>query len=265
MNEARPLRVLVADDEPLGCERLQSLLNQHEGVEVVGIAEDGPSAIEAIRNLHPDLVFLDIEMPGCSGLEVVRTIGADAMPATILVTAYDHYAPEGFELAAMDYLVKPYSDERFEEALRRGRRRVALESLARLRGQLHVLLDEPGGAPPARSDPEYLTRLAISMHGRVRIVPVCDIDFIEASGPYAEVRAGGERYLVRHSLQSLEEQLDPADFLRIHRSVIVRLDRVQMLLREGGGHYEVVLHDGTRLRVGRTRREELEQRLGRIE
>lgn len=257
-----PLRVFIADDEPLSCERVCHLLEPHEDVDIVGVAEDGPSAIEGIRKLHPDLVFLDVEMPGCTGLEVVRTIGPTAMPVTILITAYDQYALEGFQLEAMDYLVKPFSDERFESALGRARRQVALESLARLKDQLHVLFDQPGAADPPT---EHLTRLAISMHGRVKVLPVHEIDYISASGAYAEVVAGSERHLVRHSLQSLADQLDPNDFFRIHRSAIVRLDRVEMLLREGGGHCEVVLRDGTTLPVGRTRKDELEQRLGRIE
>jgi two-component system, LytTR family, response regulator len=258
------LRVLIADDEPLGGERIAHLLEDYEDIEVVKVVEDGPQAISAIRTLRPDLVFLDIEMPGCSGLEVVREIGPEAMPTTIFVTAYDEHAAEGFQLAALDYLVKPYADERFDEALRRARKRIALESLGRLRERLQILLDLDDGIEP-RPSGSYLTRIAVSMRGRVKVIPVADIDYISASDTYAELAAGSERHLVRQPLQTLEQQLDPDEFIRIHRSTIVRLDRVKLLVRGGGGQCEVVLVDGTRLKVGRTRKEELERRLGRIE
>ena len=282
---ARPLRVLVVDDEPLARQRLEDLLGHEPNVTLVGTAGDGVEAVEAIRTLAPDLVFLDIQMPGRTGLDVVREVGVDAMPATIFVTAYDQHALRAFELAAVDYLVKPFDDERFEQAFRRARRRVELREVERLRGQLLAVLQggapapaaigeapaaatapaAAGEAPPAQLHAGrggYLERIAVEMRGKLRVVPVGEIDYIVASGPYAELYVADRRLLIREAMQTLEERLDPAMFLRIHRSVIVRLDLVDTLHKGAGGDYEVQLKSGVRLRVSRSRREELERRLG---
>lgn len=272
MPEPEPLRVAIVDDEPLGRERIDHLLEDEPGVEVVARVEDGEAAVEAIRELEPDLVFLDIEMPRMSGIDVVREVGPQSMPCTVFVTAYDQYALQAFDLAAVDYLVKPFSDERFQEAFRRARRKVDLEDLSSLRERLRAVLDggalsEEGAdspASPASSDSSYLKRIAVQKRGRMRVVPVSEIDYISASGVYAELHVGSETHLVRTSLRALEEQLDPEEFFRIHRSEIVRLDRVELLLRESGGTYQVQLESGEKLPVGRSRREELEGRLGRI-
>jgi two-component system, LytTR family, response regulator len=261
----RALRVLIVDDEPLGWSRIADLLADRRDVHLVGVAEDGRAAVTAIRTLAPDLVFLDVQMPECNGLDVVREVGPTAMPATVFVTASDQYAVQAFQLAAVDYLLKPYSDERFEDAFLRARRRVDLEGLDSLRAQMLRLLsgDEGrGGAPVVNSAPaSFLERIPVHSRGRMRVICVKDIDYIKASGVYAELHVGPDQYLIRESLCSLEEQLDPEQFFRIHRSEIVHLDRIDMLLRGGGGDYEVQLKNGTRLRVGRSRKEELEQRL----
>ena len=273
----KPLRVLVVDDELLARQRLEDLLRREPDVELVGTADTGTAAAEAIGALRPDLVFLDVQMPGQTGLDVVRAVGPAAMPATIFVTAYDQYALQAFELAAVDYLVKPFDDERFEQAFRRARRTIELEEIGRLRGQLLAVLQGQGGvapgappapsvAPPSGTSPSgtsrYLERIAVEMKGKVRVVPVAQIDYITASGPYAELHAGDRRYVIREAMQTLEERLDPERFMRIHRSVIVRLDLVETLLRGAGGDYEVLLKGGARLRVSRSRREALERRLG---
>jgi two-component system LytT family response regulator len=265
MPDRRRLRVLIVEDEPLGKERLLDLLEEQPDAEVVGTAENGEAAVEMIRSLQPDLVFLDVQMPRKSGLDVLREIGPAAMPATVFVTGFDRYALAAFEFAAVDYLVKPYSDERFEEAFHRAKRRIELEGIESLREQLLRLLqgEETSTSPSTASRPAYLRRLAVQMRGRMIIVPVEEIDYITASGVYAEVVAGKNRYLIRESLQALEEQLDPEEFMRIHRSELVRLDRVEMVVRTGSDH-EIQLKSGVRLRVGRSRRHELEQRLGRL-
>ncbi len=272
MPEPRRIRVLIADDEPLARQRLEDLLRHEAGVDIVGTAADGAAAIEAIRTQHPDLVFLDVQMPGATGLDVVRAVGADRMPATIFVTAFDRHAVAAFDLAAVDYLVKPFDDERFEQAFRRARRMIELEEVSRLRGQLLAAL-QGDGAPPAREPaPEaprtasssggWLERIAVEMRGKVRVIPVTEIDYITASGPYAELHVAGKRYLIREAMQTLEERLDPHVFFRIHRSAIVKLALVDTFLRGAGGDYEVQLKDGTRLRVSRSRREALEKLLG---
>ena len=269
---ATSLRVLVADDELLARQRLEDLLRREPKVELVGSVDNGTAAIEAIRTLRPDLVFLDVQMPGATGIEVVRAVGVDRMPATIFVTAFDRHAVEAFDLAAADYLVKPFDDERFEQAFRRARRLIELQQVDRLRDQLLAVLQPravnavqpalqspPGGGPSAG---HYLERIAVEMRGKLRVIPVSSIDFITASGPYAELHVEGRRHLLRETMQTLEERLDPAHFFRIHRSAIVRIDLVDTLLRGAGGDYEVQLKDGTRLRVSRSRREALERRLG---
>lgn len=272
-----PLRVLIADDEPLARQRLEDLLGAEPDVQVVGTAGDGDTAVELIHRLRPDLVFLDVQMPGRTGLEVVRAVGVDAMPATVFVTAYDRHALEAFDLAAVDYLVKPFDDERFEQAFARARRLVELRQMGELRQQLIAVLGATGStttaagapatapsaaAPKAGERPRYLERIAVEMKGKVRVVPVAEIDYITADGPYAELHVGDRRYVIRESMQSLEERLDPDQFFRVHRSALVRLDLVDTLLKAPGGDYELVLRTGARLRVSRSRREALERRLG---
>jgi two-component system LytT family response regulator len=261
-----PIRVLVVDDELLARERIMDLLAHEPGVEMVGTADNGIAAVDAIRGKSPDLVFLDVQMPGKTGLDVVREIGADRMPATIFVTAFDQYALRAFDLAALDYLVKPFDDERFEQAFRRARQLIELREMGKLREQLLAVLQhgsqEPASSRPATESSDYLERIAVEMRGKVRVVPVEQIDYITADGPYAELHTGDKTHLIRETMQTLEERLDPRHFVRIHRSAIVRLQLVDTLLRGAGGDYEVQLKSGLRLPVSRSRREELEKRLG---
>lgn len=282
------IRVLLVDDEEFNRLRLRDLLDAESDVDIVGEAADGVEAVEQIRALRPDLVFLDIRMPGLSGLDVVRQVGVDLMPATVFVTAYDQHAVEAFRLAALDFLVKPFDDERFAQTLQRARKLVVMNDLATMRARLlEVLAPSPvsavveGAAPDTTgaitgpgpgsgpgtgtghgSGGGYLERIAVEAQGTIKPVAVADIDYILASGPYAELVVAGRRHLVRESMQSLEDRLDPQRFLRIHRSVIVRLDRVEGLKRGAGGDGEVLLKGGGRLRVSRTRREALERWLG---
>jgi two-component system LytT family response regulator len=265
-----PLRVLIVDDEPLGRQRVAGLLRKERGVEIVGMIGDGVSAVEAIRSLAPDLVFLDVQMPGMSGLEVVRTIGPADMPTTVFVTAYDKHALAAFDLAAIDYLVKPFDDERFEESFRRARRMARLEEGSRLRDRLLAVLQETGGQAPTPKTPtragagaraRYLERIPVESRGKVRFIPVADIDYILASGPYAELVVGERKHLIREAMQNLENQLDPTRFFRVHRSAIVQLDRVDALLKAPGGDCDVQLRNGVKIKIARSRREELEKRL----
>jgi len=248
----RKLRVVIADDEPLARQRIEDLL---PNAEIAGTASSGDEAVDIIRRTRPDLVFLDVQMPGKTGLEVVEAIGADQMPATIFVTAFDQFALKAFEVAAVDYLLKPFDDERFAQALERARKSIELQETGRMTRRLLEFLRQE---PPK----EFLDRIPVESRGQVRVVPVDSIDYITASGPYAELHAGDKTYAVRERMQTLEEQLDPSIFFRIHRSAIVRLDRIDTLLHRPGGDYAVRLKDGTVLDVSRARRDELEQRLG---
>lgn len=263
----QPLRVLIVDDEPLARQRLEDLLQQQANVELVGMVDNGKAAVEAIQQLAPDLVFLDVQMPGLTGVEVVQTVGPDRMPAVIFVTAYDQYALKAFDVAAVDYLLKPFDDERFEQAFERARLMITLRTVNILRDRLMALLQgSPAPASPASASPatatRYLERIAVDMRGQVRVVPVAEIGYISASGPYAELHVGTDTFVIRERIQTLEERLDPARFFRIHRSIIVRLDLIDALLYSAGGDYAVRLKDGKRLKVSRNRCEELEQRLG---
>ena len=255
------VRVAIIDDEPLARQHVADRLAHEENVEVAGEADNGLAAIELIRTARPDIVFLDVQMPGLDGLDVVDTIGPDEMPATIFTTAFDQYAVQAFDRAAVDYLLKPFDDERFSQAFRRARKTLELREVDRMARRLRSLLQEEAAT---RTEPsaEYLDRITVESRGQVRVVPAAKIDYITASGPYAELHVGDRAYAVRERMQTLEERLDPALFLRVHRSVIVRLDRVDVMLRSPGGDYAVRLKDGTKLSVSRARREELEKRLG---
>ncbi len=261
MSARSPVRLLIADDEPLARQRLEDLISAEPDVEIVGYAEDGRQAVKMIRDTNPDLVFLDVQMPGLNGMEVVKTVGPENMPTVIFVTAYDQYAIKAFDVAALDYLLKPFDDDRFHQAFERAREAVELRGVNELRDRLSALLSETAsekGAPTRK----YVERLAVEMRGQVRVVPVATIDFITASGSYAELHVGDDTFVIRERMQTLEERLDPEVFFRIHRSAIVRLDQIDVLLFSGGGDYAVKLKDGRNLKVSRGRKEELEERLG---
>jgi two-component system LytT family response regulator len=263
--DAAPIRALIVDDEPLARERLQELLDEAPAVTVVGTAEDGLDAVENIREKAPDLVFLDVQMPGMNGIDVIEEIGADDMPVTVFVTAYDQYAIKAFDLAAVDYLLKPFDDERFEQALRRAREQIANRADEAISERLLHLLQERDSSLLDEENPRdepYLERIAVQGRGKARIVPVDDLTHITADGSYAELHTDDDTYVIRERMKTLAARLDPDMFVRVHRSAIVRLDEVELILRGGGGNYAVRLKDGTRLSVSRSRVDELQDRLG---
>jgi two-component system LytT family response regulator len=259
MPDTKTLRVVIADDELLARQRIEDLLAKDPSVAVVGTASNGPEAVATIRKLVPDLVFLDVQMPGMTGFEVVAAIGPDQMPVTIFVTAFDQFALKAFEVAAIDYLVKPFDDERFAQALARARKTIELREVERLTKQLATLLHESAAAPKT----QYLDRIPVEQRGQLRVVPVSKIDYITASGPYAELHVAAKTFAVRERMQTLEEKLDPTLFFRVHRSAIARITLIDALLRAPGGDYAVRLKDGTELPLSRTRREQLEQMMGK--
>lgn len=261
MPETKTLRAVIADDELLARQRIEDLLAHDPSISVVATASNGPDAVTAIRKSAPDLVFLDVQMPGMTGFEVVAAIGADQMPVTIFVTAFDQFALKAFEVAAIDYLVKPFDDERFAQALARARKTIELREVERLTKQLVTLLHESTAPQPPKQ--QYLDRIPVEQRGQLRVVPVSKIDYITASGPYAELHVAGKTFAVRERMQTLEEKLDPALFVRVHRSAIVRITLIDALLRAPGGDYAVRLKDGTELPLSRSRREQLEQVLGK--
>lgn len=266
-----PIRTLIVDDEPAGREGLRHLLRGDPEVVLSGECATGREAAAAIVTGAPDLVFLDVQMPELDGFGVLREVGGARLPVVVFVTAYDSYALRAFDVHAIDYLLKPFTDERFREALERAKRQVRQERLSEMSGRLATLLDDhfapppssagaPVAAPPAAS---YLERLVIKSGGRVTLLRAADIEWIDADGDYVRIHVGKTWHLLRETMKQLEAQLDPARFVRIHRSTIVNLERIRELQPFFRGEYVVVLHSGVTLKLSRGYREHLEATLGR--
>lgn len=253
------LRVLVVDDEPLARERLRSLLAADPEVEFVGERADGRAAVEAVRELAPDLVFLDVQMPLLDGFGVVSSIGADAMPLVIFVTAYDEYAIRAFEVHALDYLLKPFDRPRFEQALERAKEQLVVgEHGGALAAQLRALLAEARFSRDGRNEAD---RLVVRSRGRITFVLVRELDWIEAAGNYARLHVGEETHLMRETMAGLADRLPDAEFVRVSRSAIIRVDRIRELKRLSHGEYAIVLGDGTQVKSSRGYADRLEQLL----
>jgi len=253
------LRLLAVDDERPALEDLVRMLEGLPQVgEVAGAASANDALVKLAEGAPVDGVFLDVRMPGLDGLELGRVLRRfERPPGLVFVTAFDSFAVDAFELAALDYLVKPFDDERFEQALVRGRAHVELREARKLRERLRVMLDVDTGPPSTN----HIQRIPVESRGKVQYIPVEQIDYIAASGPYAEIVVGTRRHLVRETMQSLADSLDPARFMRVHRSAIVPLDHVETLLRGAGGDYELQLKGGHRVRVSRAKRDDVERRL----
>jgi two-component system, LytTR family, response regulator len=253
------ISALIVDDEKPARQRLRDLLEKQPGVRVVGECASGVEAVRLIRETETELLFLDIQMPVMGGFEVVEQVGAALMPVTVFVTAYDSYAVKAFEASALDYLLKPYSDERFDRCLARALAHVRTQRREEMSRRLVNLLAQERADPRASSG--NLERLLVKAGGRVLFLPTEDIDWIEAAGVYVQLHAGGRKFLHRASLNDLEASLDPHRFIRIHRSSIVNISRVQELHPHSHGDYVAVLKDGTRLKLSRSYRPKLETRL----
>jgi two-component system, LytTR family, response regulator len=252
------IRVLVADDQPMARERLVSLLAAEPGVEVTGTASTGEEAVDQIRQSSPDLVFLDLQMPGMDGFKVIETIGVDRMPPTVFVTAYDEYAIRAFDVQALDYLLKPFGRQRFQSALERARKHLERERKGAMAERLAQLLRT--GRPPQSAEG---ARLLIKSGGRVSFVDVDQIDWIEAEGNYVRLHAGDQVHMLRETMNRLIERIGAQRFFRIHRSRIVNITRVKELLIAGGGEYHVVLWNGTKIGLSRLYRDALQEQLTR--
>jgi two-component system LytT family response regulator len=254
-----PLRVLVVDDEPLARSGVAELAGRDPELVVVGQCGDGAGALAAIRSLRPDLVLLDVQLPELDGFELLRRLEPGERPAVVFITAYDHFAVRAFDVHAIDYLVKPFDDTRFAEAVTRAKSAVRDARAGRLNERLSDLLEHLAGAPPADA---WLTRIVVKTGGRVVLVRVDEIDWIEAADYCVKLHVRDKVHVLRESLQALETRLDPARFFRVHRSAIVNLDRVTELPPLFKGEHVVLLRDGTRLKLSRSRRVRLESRLG---
>ena len=250
-------RVLIADDEPLARERLRMLLSKEDWVEIAGECDNGTDAVAAIHKLKPDLVFLDVQMPGSTGFDVIDNVGAARMPAVVFVTAYDRYALRAFDVHALDYLLKPFDRERFQQALRRARQHLDRENAGELERRLLELVQD------LRTTPQRPERFVIKSGGRVFFVRTDEIDWIEAAGNYVKLHVGNDAHLLRETMNALEAQLDPDVFFRIHRCHIVNIERVKELQPWFNGEYVVFLRSGARLTLSRGYREKLQDRIGR--
>jgi two-component system LytT family response regulator len=249
------IRVLVVDDEKPAQTRIVELLEKQPDVEITGVARQGKEAVQLIRSQSPDLLFLDIQMPGMNGFDVLREIAPDQRPLTIFVTGYDKYAIPAFEAHALDYLLKPFSDERFEAALERARNHIRTETAGELGRRFAELLEDQ---VPASGGATRFERIVIKSSGRVMFLDAADIDWIEAAGVYVHLHVGLKSHLYRATLGQLQERLDPKLFVRIHRSAMVNTDRILELQPRTHGDYVVILKNGTELTLSRGYRNQLE-------
>jgi two-component system, LytTR family, response regulator len=245
-------RILVVDDEPLARERLKSLLRGAADVELIGEAGDGREAVEKIRTLKPDLIFLDIQMPELDGFGVLNELNDSERPSVVFVTAYDKFALKAFEVHAVDYLLKPFDKQRFETALKRALDQLARKQPAQINEQLSALLAD------LKTRAQTPERLAVKSEGRVVFVNISDIDWIEAADNYVALHVGKESHLLRETMASLEARI-PKPFLRISRSTIVNTDRIKELQPLFHGDYAVILKDGTKLTLTRGYRDKLQE------
>jgi two-component system LytT family response regulator len=253
---AEPIRVLIADDELPARQRLLDLLHKDTQVGTILQAENGAAAVEIIRAQRPDILFLDVQMPELDGLGVIDAIGAKHLPLTVFVTAYDEHAIRAFEANALDYLLKPFSDERFEATMARIKAR--LDDRGMREFGMRVL--EMVSREPNRE--QRLDRLVVKAAGTTRFIRVVDIEWIEAAGVYVTLHVGAKEVLYRAALNDLTRKLDPMRFVRIHRSAIVNIESVSHLQPISHGEFEVVMKSGSKSRISRTYRAALEKRLG---
>lgn len=239
------IRAVIVDDEAPARDRIRHLLELERDVDVVGEAANGSDACETVRELRPDVLFLDVQMPDVDGLELLVELGDRVPEFVIFVTAYDQYALKAFEHAAVDYLLKPFDPDRFAEAV------------SRVRGAL-------AARAQATAQPNYISRIAVRSGERVLLLKAADIDWVEAQGNYVVLHSAGARYILRDRISAIEARLDPAAFVRIHRSTVVNVDRIRDLHPLFHGEYTVVLTDGTRLTLSRRYRDRLQDRWGRV-
>ena len=256
-----PLDVLIVDDEALARSVIRGLLEKESDACIVGECSNGEEAVRAVAALKPDLVFLDVQMPVLDGFEALARFPREHMPLVVFVTAYDEHALRAFDVHALDYLLKPYDDDRFREALDRARAQHTTQDLTELRSRLLKLLDDAPPDSKAELKTEALERIMIRSGGRVQFVSTREIHWIEAADYYVRLHGQGRPQLLRESMSSLEARLDAQRFYRVHRSAIVNLDHVQEIRSRSRGNYLVVLDDGVELKLSRSRREELKARL----
>jgi two-component system LytT family response regulator len=248
------LRTVIVDDEPTARRGVRLLLERDRGIDIVGEAAGGAEAAELIKREKPDLVFLDVQMPGCDGFAALEKVGGAAAPVIVFVTAYDEHALRAFEVNAVDYLLKPYDDARFAAALQRAKDEVRRRQADSVNSRLTQLLDylqHDGVRPIPAKEESASDRILVKSSGEIFFLKAEEIDWIEAEGDYMKFHVGGRAHLMRETMARLESRLDPKRFIRIHRSTIVNIDRLRKLSPSFAGEYAVILHDGTKLKLSR--------------
>ena len=251
------IRTLIVDDMKLARERLKQALAADTEIEIIGECGNGREAVTAIKNLNPELVFLDVQMPKMNGFEVVETIGAEKMPTVVFVTAYDEFALRAFEINALDYLLKPVDEERLSKTVNRIKRQIIEAGRGDIENRLLQLLGK------AENKLEYARRIPVKTAQHTILVTTEDIDWIKGAGNYLELHVGKDVYLIRERLHKLEQKLDPRQFIRIHRSTIVNIERVKTLHPMFNGDHIIVLQNGAKLNLSRTYHEKLLEHIGR--
>jgi two-component system LytT family response regulator len=270
-----PIRTVIVDDEPDARDGLRDLLANDADVVVVGEGRTGREAVDLIRDAHPELLFLDVHMPELDGFAALAASRGPRMPIVIFVTAYDHYALKAFEVHALDYLLKPFSDERFAEALRCAKEQVRQRRIGEVGHHLAQLVRTEAGPAEADASPtaqaavagqtadaRYVDRVTVRTAKGTLLLRTDDIDWIQADDYYARLHVGGRSYLLRETMRHLEERLDPRRFVRVHRSAIVNIDRVQTLQPYFRGAHVLTLKDGTQVTMSRSRRAGFEKIVG---
>ena len=249
------IRTLIVDDEELARDRLRSLLSRESRIEVIGEAGDGKAALAEIEKAKPDLVFLDVQMPELNGFEVIEALDPETRPNVVFCTAHDKFALKAFDVHAVDYLLKPFDKERFQTAIQRAISKVDLQRGGQKDSAVNAVLKEVKSAGPVE-------RLLVKSEGRVLLIKVNDIDFVEAADNYVNLRVGKESHMMRETMGSLEGKLPPDKFMRISRSTIVNVERIQELQPMFHGEYIVLLKNGTKLTLSRSYRDKLDRLLG---
>ena len=251
------IKTIIADDEPLAREKIRTLLAEDPDIELIGECADGIETVTAIRNQQPDLVFLDVQMPELDGFGVLKALRHSNMPTLIFVTAYDQYALQAFEVHALDYLLKPFDRERFQKALQRAKEHIRKEKSGEVNEKLLTLLQDLKSEKSNHHERKYLERLVIKAGGRVTFLKTAEIDWIEAAGNYIRLYIGKDSHLLRDTMNNIQTKLDPEKFLRIHRSTILKIDRIKELQPWHQGEYVVTLQNGKQLTSSRSYRHQL--------
>jgi two-component system LytT family response regulator len=262
------IRTLIVDDEPLARDAVRVLLGDDSDIIIIAECRNGKEAVKAIREQAPDLIFLDVQMPDLDGFKVIEQVGAEHMPVTVFVTAYDKYALRAFASHALDYILKPFDHERFNDALRRAKSQVRRQKFYEQSHRLLALLGELHGAPQVVAKEEdtaqrkFFERLVIKSGGHIFFLQVDEIDWIEADGDYMRLHVGTKSHLLRETMNELAAKLDPQKFMRIHRSAIVNVERVKDIRPFFKGEHILTLTDGKQLKMSRAYRDKLQALLG---